>query len=63
MGSASREELVRQRILREKAFSEELEDFWQKLKKAVVERGVNERIYYWDFIGSDTYEETVDRPI
>ena len=61
MGSASREELVRQRILREKAFSEELEDFWQKLKKAVVERGENKRIYYWDFIGADTYEETVDK--
>ena len=60
-GSATREELVQERILRDKAFSEELESFWQQLKTRVAEKGENGRIHYWDFVGADTYEETVDR--
>jgi hypothetical protein len=55
---ATREELIRQRILRDKAFSEELESFWQELKAKV---GEEEKIYYWDFVGAETYEETVHR--
>jgi hypothetical protein len=58
---ATREELIRQRILRDKAFSEELENFWQELKNKVVEKGENMKIRYWDFIGAETYEETVQR--
>lgn len=58
---ATREELIRQRILRDKAFSEELESFWQELKKQVKEKGENGKIRYWDFIGAETYEETVHR--
>jgi hypothetical protein len=58
---ATREELIRQRILRDKAFSEELENFWQELKNKVVEKGENMKIPYWDFVGAETYEETVQR--
>jgi hypothetical protein len=58
---ATREELIRQRILRDKAFSEELEDFWQELKNQVMKRGENGKIRYWDFVGAETYEDTVHR--
>jgi hypothetical protein len=60
-GLATREELVQQRILREKAFSEELDTFWLQLKERVREKGAEGKIHYWDFIGAETYEETVDR--
>lgn len=60
-GLATREELVRQRILREKAFSEELDTFWQQLKEKVKEKGAEGKILYWDFVGAETYDETVDR--
>ncbi|MEM3673654.1 MAG: hypothetical protein QW468_05490 [Candidatus Bathyarchaeia archaeon] len=60
-GSATREELIRERILRDKAFSEELESFWQELKNKVAEKGVEGKIRYWDFVGAETYEETVHR--
>jgi hypothetical protein len=58
---ATREELIRQRILRDKAFSEELENFWQELKKQVVQKGENGKIHYWDFVGAETYDETVHK--
>ncbi len=58
---ATREELIRQRILRDKAFSEELENFWQELKDDVKEKGENGKIHYWDFVGAETYEETIHR--
>jgi hypothetical protein len=57
----TREELVRQRILRDKAFSEELESFWQELKSQVTKKSENGKIRYWDFVGAETYEETVQR--
>jgi len=60
-GPATREELIRQRILRDKAFSEELEKFWDKLKEQVEEKGEDGKIRYWDFIGAETYEETVHK--
>lgn len=60
-GLATREELVRQRILLDKAFSEELENFWRELKKLVKAKSGNGKIRYWDFIGAETYEETVQR--
>lgn len=60
-GLATREELVQQRVLREKAFSEELDIFWQQLKEKVKEKGAEGKIQYWDFVGAETYEETVDR--
>jgi len=60
-GLATREELMRQRILLDKAFSEDLENLWQELKKTVEEKGENGKIRYWDFVGAETYEETVHR--
>ncbi|MEM2971093.1 MAG: hypothetical protein QW270_01530 [Candidatus Bathyarchaeia archaeon] len=61
IGFASREELVKQRILREKAFTEEMENLWQELKTKVGENGKNGKIPYWDFVGAESYEETVQR--
>jgi len=58
---ATREELIKQRILRDKAFSEELENFWQELKNQVNEKGQEGKIRYWDFVGAENYEETVHR--
>jgi len=58
---ATREELIKERILRDKAFSEELENFWQELKNQVEEKGEEGKILYWDFVGAETYEETVQR--
>ena len=60
-GSATREELIQQRILRDRAFSEELETFWQELKNKVNVNNGGEKMRYWDFVGADTYEETVQR--
>jgi hypothetical protein len=59
IGSISRDDLVKQRVLSDKEFSEELECYWQELKVKVQEKGTNGKIAYWDFIGADTYEETV----
>jgi hypothetical protein len=61
MGVASRDELVRQRVLVDRVFSEELECFWRELKETVEEKGVGGKMFYWDFIGADSYEETVER--
>lgn len=58
LGVTSREELIRQKILIEKAFTEELETLWEELKSKVEGDG---RIYYWDFVGMDSYEETLRR--
>jgi hypothetical protein len=57
-GATTREELVRLRILAEKTFLEELEAFWKELRQKV---GEAEKILYWDFVGADTYSETIDR--
>jgi hypothetical protein len=59
MGSVSRGELVKQRVLGDREFSEELECYWQELKNKTIEKGFDGKIAYWDFIGSDTYDETV----
>jgi len=60
-GSATREELIKQRILRDRTFSEELESFWQELKNKVSEKSEDGKIHYWDFVGAETYEETIQR--
>ncbi|UCB59866.1 MAG: hypothetical protein JSW72_07020 [Candidatus Bathyarchaeota archaeon] len=57
-GTATPEELLRQQIIAEKEFSKELEKFWHELKRKAVGK---EKIEYWDFVGADTYEETVRR--
>jgi hypothetical protein len=61
MGTASWDELVQQRVLGDKVFSDELEDYWLELKEKVKEKGVDGKMRYWDFVGAETYEETVQR--
>ena len=60
-GTTTRDELVKQRILSDKVFGEELEAFWQELKSKVDEKGKEGKILYWDFVGADSYEDTVQR--
>ena len=60
-GFASRDELIKQRVLGDKEFSAELDCYWQELKDCVSTKGQDGKIQYWDFIGADTYEETVQR--
>jgi hypothetical protein len=60
-GMVSRDELVKQRVLSDKIFSEELEKFWLELKAAVETKGKYGKMRYWDFIGAETYEGTVER--
>ena len=59
--TASREELIQQRVLSDKEFSEELNLYWIELKNCATKEGRDGKIQYWDFIGGDTYEETVQR--
>ncbi len=61
MGFTSRDELVKQRLLGDKVFSEQLEVYWCQLKEKIQEKGTNGKMLYWDFISADTYEETVER--
>ncbi len=61
IGTTSRDELVKQRVLGDKFFSDELEGFWRELKETVKEKAADGKILYWDFIGAETYEETVER--
>jgi hypothetical protein len=57
----SREDLIRERILGDKVFSEELERFWQELKSVVEKKGKDGKMRYWDFVGAESYEDTVQR--
>ena len=59
--TTTRDELIKQRVLSDKEFSEELDSFWHQLKKCAVNKGADGKLDYWDFIGADTYEETVQR--
>ena len=59
--TATREDMVKQKILLDKAFSEQLENLWIELKKLTKEKGEEGKIRYWDFIGRKTYKETVQR--
>jgi len=52
---------VKQRVLGDEVFSEELESYWRELKERVEEKGRDGKILYWDFVGADTYEDTVGR--
>ena len=58
---ATRKELIEQKILLDKAFSEELENFWRELKGRTAEKGEGGKIRYWNFITAETYEETAHR--
>ena len=57
----SREELIKQRVLSDKEFSVELNCLWQELKDCVAAKGKDGKVNYWDFIGAETYEQTVQR--
>ena len=57
-GTVTREELVKSGILAEEAFLEEMRSLWRELKEKTGKDG---RIRYWDFIGSQSYEESVRR--
>ena len=57
-GITTREELLKQQVMAEKEFSRELEALWHELK---TKTGSAEKIDYWDFVGAETYEETVRR--
>jgi hypothetical protein len=61
IGTTSWDELVRERVLGGKVFSEELEGCWRELKETVKEKGIDGKMRYWDFVGAETYEETVQR--
>lgn len=57
-GITTREELLKQQIITEKEFTKELETFWQGLKEKATGK---DKMEYWDFVGADTYEETIRR--
>jgi len=55
-GTTTPEELRKQQLITEE-FTTVLEMFWRELK----EKTGNQKIDYWDFIGAETYDETVKR--
>ena len=57
-GLTTREELIDQRILTDQFFSKELEDLWEDLKRRIGKEG---KMSYWDFIGTDSFFETIKR--
>jgi len=57
-GRASLEEAIRLGFISERDFALELETLWAELRGRVGEEG---KIRYWDFIGAETYEETLWR--
>ena len=57
-GTASYREAADLGIIPEEGFSETLEAYWMELKEKA---GQDSKIAYWDWIGADTYEETVKR--
>ncbi|MGD0802454.1 MAG: hypothetical protein ABSA11_00050 [Candidatus Bathyarchaeia archaeon] len=57
-GTATLDEARALGYLPEEGFAEIIESFWRELEKHVGKGG---RISYWDWIGADTYEESVKR--
>jgi hypothetical protein len=56
--TVTHEDVVKEGFLSSESFFDDLENLWRELKDAASLKG---RVEYWDFIGSDTYEETVKR--
>jgi hypothetical protein len=56
--TVTHEDVIKEGFLSSESFFENLENLWRELKEAASVKG---RVKYWDFIGSDTYEETVKR--
>lgn len=57
-GIVTRAELLEQKLLQEETFTERIEALWKELKERA---GKDEKIRYWDFILSETFEETIQR--
>ena len=57
-GITTREELIKRGILSDETFLSEIEKLWEELKEAADARGW---VDYWDFIGAESYEETIRR--
>jgi len=57
-GATTREELIKQGILRDETFLSEIERLWDELKEAAGRDGM---VDYWDFIGAESYGETIRR--
>jgi len=57
-GAATLREAIELGIILEEGFTETLEEFWGELKERV---GVGNRIAYWDWVGVETYPETLKR--
>jgi hypothetical protein len=60
-GVSSWDELVEQNILRDETFSTELDRYWQELKTRTTGEAHNGKIWYMDWVGAETYEETAHR--
>jgi hypothetical protein len=58
LGSTTIEELLKLRILSEESFNTLLERFWEELKGKT---GVDDGVFYWDFVLAPTFEETIYR--
>ncbi|HIH88635.1 TPA: hypothetical protein HA344_05445 [Candidatus Bathyarchaeota archaeon] len=57
-GTATMDEARALGYLPEEGFADIIENFWRELEARVGKGG---RIGYWDWIGADTYEETIKR--
>lgn len=60
-GVVSREEMIKARVLSDREFGEELENYWQELRLKTTNEGKDGKIGYWTFIGAGSYEETIHR--
>jgi len=57
-GIITRDDLVKQGILSDETFLSEIKKLWGELKR---DAGSDGKVDYWDFIGSESYGETIRR--